>query len=187
MALIRKTGITLAAIIGLAVSSQAPEFTQQYHQRLGGALGELENIIEQFDQDAREGGYSRDGAISVMQSSTNTLIHKRGISMQSNVSRHQNLLTQNNNFTSSPELLKPYFVFQNHDEKLAKETWSIFKPAIPLTLEGFIWGGIGALLLGLGYGALASTLGRLKPNKPFNPNIPVPVKSNLRAPKIRYE
>lgn len=187
MPLLRKFGITLAAITGLAITSQAPEFSQQYHQRLGGALGELTTIVEQFDSDAQSGGYSRESALSVMKSSSNTLIHRRGVSMQSNVSRYHNLRTQNDTLAASPELFRPYFVLQNRDTKLTTETWKIFKPAIPLTLAGAIWGAVGALIMALGYGAILSILSRSRSNKNQNPNIPLPIKSNLRAPKIRHE
>ena len=45
----------LAAAIGLLfalVGMQGPEFTQQYRQRLGGALDELKRVVSAFDADA---------------------------------------------------------------------------------------------------------------------------------------
>ena len=45
----------LAAAIGLLfalLGMQGPEFTQQYRQRLGGALDELKRAVSVFDADA---------------------------------------------------------------------------------------------------------------------------------------
>ena len=46
----------VAFVIGLLlgfVLSQTPEFAQQYRQRLGGAVDELQRIVLQFDDDVR--------------------------------------------------------------------------------------------------------------------------------------
>ena len=45
----------LAVAIGLLfalIGAQGPEFSQQYRQRLGGALDELSRIVAEFDADA---------------------------------------------------------------------------------------------------------------------------------------
>ncbi|MBR7518809.1 DUF2937 family protein, partial [Mycobacterium tuberculosis] len=42
----------LPAILLGATLSQAPEFAQQYRQRLGGAVDELQTIIARFSADA---------------------------------------------------------------------------------------------------------------------------------------
>ena len=52
----------LALIVGVVFGgafSQAPEFAQQYRQRLGGALDELTAIVQRFDQDAARAGLDR--------------------------------------------------------------------------------------------------------------------------------
>ena len=59
----------VAFVMGLVfgfVLSQAPEFAQQYRQRLGGAVDELQRIIQQFDEDSRRSGYDRTAALRLM-------------------------------------------------------------------------------------------------------------------------
>ncbi|WP_372834856.1 DUF2937 family protein [Puniceibacterium confluentis] len=52
--------IALAAGRGGAVGlSQFPEFSQQYLQRLGGAVDGLARVIRQFDRDAAKVSFSR--------------------------------------------------------------------------------------------------------------------------------
>jgi len=59
----------VAFVIGLLlgfVLSQTPEFAQQYRQRLGGAIDELQRIVQQFDNDSRRAGYDRTSALRLM-------------------------------------------------------------------------------------------------------------------------
>lgn len=44
----------------------APEFAQQYAQRLGGAIEEPERIVGHFYEDSRRSGYDRQGALTLM-------------------------------------------------------------------------------------------------------------------------
>ena len=44
--------VGLAAAGGALTASQLPEFTQQYRQRLGGAVDELLRVVADFDADA---------------------------------------------------------------------------------------------------------------------------------------
>ena len=50
--LARRLALAIAVLAGL-IGSQAPEFAQQYRQRLGGALEELNRIVSEFDAEVR--------------------------------------------------------------------------------------------------------------------------------------
>ena len=52
-----------AALLTGTVFSQSVEFTQQYLQRLGGAVDELEMVVERFDAGAARAGVSRHAAL----------------------------------------------------------------------------------------------------------------------------
>ena len=65
--LVRSTAriLTLAgALTGGAVVSQAPEFAQQYRQRIGGALQELNAVVADFDKDAAASDMTREQALT---------------------------------------------------------------------------------------------------------------------------
>ena len=52
--------ITMAGgLVGAAGLSQFPEFSQQYVQRLGGAVDELSRFVAEFDADAAAVGMTR--------------------------------------------------------------------------------------------------------------------------------
>ena len=46
-------------------SDRSPEFAQQYAQRLGGAIEELQRIVDHFDDYSRRSGYDRQGALGL--------------------------------------------------------------------------------------------------------------------------
>ena len=56
--IVRAVALGVGVLCG-ALASQAPEFAQQYRQRLGGALDELTAIVAQFDDDARRAEIGR--------------------------------------------------------------------------------------------------------------------------------
>jgi ABC-type transporter Mla subunit MlaD len=57
-----------------ALFSQAPEFMNQYHQRIGGAIDELQRITDQFNENARKLGYDRGSALGTMSNDPKPLI-----------------------------------------------------------------------------------------------------------------
>ena len=58
--LARRLALAIAVLAGL-IGSQAPEFAQQYRQRLGGALEELNRIVSEFDAEVRPEPVPRGG------------------------------------------------------------------------------------------------------------------------------
>ena len=57
----RTFGLALGLLGGL-VAAQAPEFAQQYAQRLGGAADELRRQVAVLESDAQASGTTREGA-----------------------------------------------------------------------------------------------------------------------------
>ena len=56
--LARRLALAIAVLAGL-IGSQGPEFAQQYRQRLGGALEELNRIVFDFDDEVRRQNLTR--------------------------------------------------------------------------------------------------------------------------------
>ena len=57
----RTFGLALG-LLGGVVAAQAPEFAQQYAQRLGGAADELRRQVAVLESDAQATGTTREGA-----------------------------------------------------------------------------------------------------------------------------
>jgi hypothetical protein len=60
--LARRLALAIALLAGL-IGSQGPEFAQQYRQRLGGALEELNRIVSEFDAEVRRQNLTRAEAL----------------------------------------------------------------------------------------------------------------------------
>lgn len=146
--------LTLAGgLLGAAVVSQFPEFTQQYTQRLGGQVEALELVIADFDASAAEAEMTREDALAAMGGSV--FLENRRRDMRETISRHARLsddLSVLRDATPLERLTMPQRVI---DTKLAKATYENFVPALPLSIEG----GISALAGYFGgYGLIAGIL-----------------------------
>jgi len=64
--MLRGTSLLIVGLMGAAFFAQAPEFAQQYRQRLGGAVEELRRVVVQFDADAAQYGLSRSEAMRAL-------------------------------------------------------------------------------------------------------------------------
>ncbi|WP_336056912.1 DUF2937 family protein [Nitratireductor sp. CH_MIT9313-5] len=135
-----------AAIAGGGVTSQAPEFSQQYRQRLHGALDEMRAVVERFDADAAQNGLQREEALQLYVNSQENFLRDRGISMRNVLERHENLEQQAAHFSALPPAFRPAALLRVPDRKLMQNAWLDFEPAVPLTPHGLIWALIGAVV-----------------------------------------
>jgi hypothetical protein len=141
-----RKGLSILCGVALGIGlSQFPEYAQQYVQRLGGAVDELRIITEEFDSEAKAGGLTRQDALAHFTNSSDSFLEGRGASMERTFTRYDDLSTilakvQNANPVERLQLL-PAFV----DSEIGARTLENFKPAVPVTTEGFLWGGAGLI------------------------------------------
>jgi len=133
------------------VASQAPEFAQQYRQRLGGALDELTSLVDQFSLDARDAGLDSAGAIAKLEASGDQLVRDRGKAMEQTIARRDRLADQKTRMHQAGSFSRLIVLAQSYDAGIARRAWGDFEPAVPTTSEGFATAGAGALA---GYGLL---------------------------------
>lgn len=147
MGIVTRTITILFAAGGLSVFSQAPEFAQQYRQRLGGAIDELRTVVQEFDADAAASNLTRGQALQKMLDSAEQFFHDRGITMDRTIGRFESLVRQQELMERSHPVTRPLFVLQSPDRKVIEGVWSQFEPAVPLNVPGVVYGGLGALIL----------------------------------------
>jgi hypothetical protein len=159
-------GRILALAIGLfsgLVASQAPEFAQQYRQRIGGAVDELRRVMASFDENARASGLSREQAIERLRSQTEPVAQRQGPVMAEVADRLARLERQREAVANAAPFERILVLARGFDGQLARATYLDFEPAWPATAEGLVIGGAGFLV---GWGGLLMffrALGRLKP------------------------
>lgn len=125
--------------------SQAPEFAQQYAQRLGGALDALKPIVEKFDAAAASVGLDRQAAIRQLESSSDRLIGETGRIQADTVVRYEQLKEASEALASAAPVARPEVVARHFDADVALGALENYRPAAPLTWEGGFYALVGYL------------------------------------------
>jgi len=149
---------TLAMLGGLglaAVFAQFPEYAQQYEQRLGGAVDELRIIVADFDADALRFGLSREEALHHYAVSPDAFLVARGESMARTLARYGKLNAQLVDLAGADPWTRVTHLNDYLDGQISSQALAAFRPAVPVTGEGMMWGLAG---FALGYGLLAAFL-----------------------------
>lgn len=144
----------LAGAVGL---SQFPEFSQQYLQRLSGAVDELSAVIAAFDASADGFGLTREQAVAQMGGSP--FQNQLRDDMQANLVRYEHLSADYQALSGTVPLERLAMVWRMRDTELAARTWQDFRPAVPATSDGVVSAGIG---FGAGWMMIAGLLGLLR-------------------------
>lgn len=158
------------------VAAQAPEFGQQYRQRLGGAVDELARVVADFDRDASAAGFDRAGAIAAMERASDELVRLRAASMERAFDRYEQLRSQLAAFETGDALDRIRAVAAAPDPALIGATWRAYEPAVPTTPTGLVSAGIGFGVVYVLFRALGMMLRRPKRSRrpPEQPNtIPI--------------
>jgi len=157
MGAVKHTLVFALALAGGIGTSQLPEFSQQYRQRIGGAIEELERMVAEFDADATENGLTREQALDKHARSTEPLFRSRGESIKDTIERYRTLLRQQAEFESRSPLFQP-LVLADSDPVTLAGAWRDFRPAVPVTTAGLTWAAAGFALAGLLISLIASFL-----------------------------
>ncbi|MBN9886785.1 DUF2937 family protein [Salipiger abyssi] len=131
-----------AGLTGAAGLSQFPEFSQQYTQRLGGAVDELTRVVGQFDRDAATLGLSRDTALEQL-ATGGDFGAARARSMREIVARHEQLSQDLKALEGAGPFMRARLAAHLSDPEIATRAWEAYRPALPLTFEGAVFAGLG--------------------------------------------
>ncbi|MEL7114272.1 MAG: DUF2937 family protein [Pseudomonadota bacterium] len=129
----------LAGGVGL---SQFPEYSQQYLQRLAGAVDELHIIVANFDADAERSQLTRDEALATY-ANAGGFLAEQGEARAEEIRRFEVLRGDYAALREAEPLQRLAQVYRLADTELASRTWDDFRPAVPVTMDGFICAGIG--------------------------------------------
>lgn len=153
----------ILCVFGAVLFSQAPEFMQQYLQRLGGHLDEARRQLLQFENAAKSSGLSLDELIHRTTTNAEPAVAKLGGVMTDTVARVDTLAAAQSALLDASLWTRPFVFLQHLDLAIARATWSVFKPAVPTTIEGVVYALLGMLvLLGVYYGGIKYPLGRYR-------------------------
>ena len=86
--------INMLSVAFALVFCQAPEFMQQYYQRIGGAADELHRIVEHFAEDSRRSRYEPSAALGIMSNNSERLVRDQATRMKENIAQRDRLREQ---------------------------------------------------------------------------------------------
>lgn len=141
--IIRAIKILFVVASGASLS-QFPEFSQQYLQRLAGAVDELRVITANFDNTAQANGLSREEALNELSGTDFRDAHQND--MRENFARLEHLETALENLKNSSVMERVLLSPSVFDTKVVMRTYDDFKPAAPLTVEGAASAGLGGVI-----------------------------------------
>ncbi len=134
-------------VVGAIVFSQAPEFMQQYLQRLGGHLDEARRQLAHFQGVAAQAGLTLDRLISQTTTNAEPTVAKLGDVMRETATRVDTLAAAQDALQHASLLTRPFVFLRHLDTGIAHGTWAIYKPAVPTTVEGLAYALTGMLML----------------------------------------
>jgi hypothetical protein len=135
--LFRRITLAFSLLLGL-VGSQIPEFAQQYRQRLGGAIDELNRIVAQFDADATAKGLTPGSALERLKSDNDSFVAQHGQTIDQDFNRLQRLTQQRDSFAQAGPVSRIFVLIRDFDPSIASNAMRDYEPAVPTTGEGFI-------------------------------------------------
>lgn len=137
-------------LLGGILTSQLPEFSQQYRQRLGGSIDALTRVLQRFDADASRNGETRDSAILRLRGNDDDLVSRQGVAMQANAERLMRLEAHRQAMIEAGPFMRVALMMRDGDTDVMEAAYGDFEPAVPVTEEGIIaaatgfvtgWGG----------------------------------------------
>lgn len=138
----RRFALFFAMFSGL-LTTQMPEYWQQYRQRLEGAIDELSAIVTQFERDSAAQGMTVRKGIVHLEENGDPLARSRGVAMQHTVNRLAKLHRADAAFNDKNLPQRWWSLATNFDSTVATHAYHTYQPAVPTTSEGLIAGLIG--------------------------------------------
>jgi hypothetical protein len=135
--------ISFVSVVCALLSSQGPEFTQQYSQRLAGALDEMGTIVRNFDEDSMRSGYDRAGALRVMSGNSERLVRDQATRMEENIARFHRLQEQQEMMKDAGPFERMRAILARWDTPLVRKTFDSYVWAVPLSFGGLAFAVIG--------------------------------------------
>lgn len=134
-------------VVGAVLFSQLPEFMQQYLQRLGGHLDEARRQLLQFQHTAAQSGLTLDQLIGQTNANADPAVARLGGVMTAASARVDALQAAQSAIQHASLWNRPFVFLRYLDPAIAHATWTIFKPAVPTTVEGLAYALLGMLFL----------------------------------------
>jgi hypothetical protein len=147
----------LAGAMGL---SQFPALSQQYMQRLGGAVDELRLIVSTYEDDAAASGETVEAYIAGL-SQEGPRAKVQAANMTAQIARYGVLREALEALEGAGPFMRARLAAHMGDRGVAEQAYDNFKPAVPMNFEGAVFAGTGFFAGWAGLTMLFATLSRV--------------------------
>jgi hypothetical protein len=137
----------ILCVAGAVLFSQMPEFMQQYLQRLGGHLDEARLVLERFRDAAAKSGMSLEQLAAGAGQSPDPAVGRLGAVIRGAAVRVDELAAADAALRHASLWARPFVFITHLDRGIARATLEIYRPAVPTTVEGFVYAGFGVIAI----------------------------------------
>lgn len=155
-----RTIVLVAGLSGALGAAQFPAFSQQYMQRLGGAVDALAVVVANFDASAKAVGLTRNDALAQMNGTP--FMDRRRADMRESIARHAALSEDLAVLEGQGPFMRAYHASRFTDPQIARGALRAFEPALPLTLATGLFAAFGFVIVG-GSAAFLASFVRVRP------------------------
>ena len=158
------------AVLGVVGFAQFPQFFAQYLQRLGGHLAEAQFLLLNYELTAEYFNMTLEEYIATHLQSGNEIFASSGQLIVELIDRIKALENSFLALNNAPLYARWWVFLKEYDLAIIKETLTVFKPGIPTTIEGLIYGACGLVVAWAVYNLLKVLLKFLAKivTKPFS-------------------
>ncbi len=143
---VARTALLMFAIACALAASQFPSFRQQYLQRLGGTLDELDRQIVALDERAAAADMARYAYIRRLMGNEDPVVRREAEALVALLGRRQRLMDARAAIAGAPLWAQAAQVVFHLDTRIAERTLTQFVPSLPLSLSGAFHAFIGFFL-----------------------------------------
>lgn len=133
----------VVCVLGAVFAAQAPEFFQQYLQRLGGHLDEARRQLAAFEAAATAAGKSLAQFTADTSANADPGLAKLGHTMADTADRVAHLAAAQASLLDASVWTRPWAFLRHLDTAIAHATAAVYQPAVPTTTEGLVYAGLG--------------------------------------------
>ena len=137
----------ILCVVGAVAFSQLPEFMQQYLQRLEGHLDEARLALDRFKDAAARSGMSLDQLVAGASQNPDKAMGNLGRVVSAAAARVDALGAADAALRQATLWSRPFVFVRHADWGIARATLAIYRPAVPTTVEGFAYAGVGIVVV----------------------------------------
>jgi hypothetical protein len=144
--MVRRLADGIGAVAGAAALSQAPEFFQQYLQRLGGRLDQAEIARDRIVAAANAHALAVRDYVAHLAANADPVVRSEGANAAATLADAERLRAAHDALAGAGPLLRPFVFLRDLDPELARATLDRFVPAVPLSAEAALYAAVGLVL-----------------------------------------